>query len=83
MKLLSYLKYISFISVVFYMLSKFVKFTKKLGKDESGVTSVEYAIVAAGVVAVVSVIFGAGGPVEQTLTDVFQTLTTRITQIIG
>lgn len=40
-------------------------------RDEKGVTAVEYAIVIAGVAAVVAVIFGKGGTVQTMLNDIF------------
>ena len=48
-----------------------LNFLKKLVSDERGVTAVEYAVVAAGVVAVVSVIFAQDGIVDETITGVF------------
>ena len=39
--------------------------------NEKGVTAVEYAIVIAGVAAVVAVIFGSGGTVQTMLSDIF------------
>jgi len=47
-------------------------------KDERGVTAVEYAIVLAGVAAVVAVIFGKGGTVQQLLTGIFKTVSTQV-----
>lgn len=47
-------------------------------KDERGVTAVEYAIVLAGVAAVVAVIFGRGGTVETMLTGIFKTVSTQV-----
>ncbi|HFW3764560.1 TPA: Flp family type IVb pilin, partial [Salmonella enterica subsp. enterica serovar Reading] len=40
-------------------------------RDEKGVTAVEYAIVIAGVAAVVAVIFGENGAVQNMLTEIF------------
>lgn len=51
-------------------------------KSERGVTAVEYAIVIAGVAAVVSVVFGTGGSVQTTLTSVFTAVTTKITSLL-
>ncbi|MGS3451686.1 Flp family type IVb pilin [Raoultella sp. Lac2] len=50
--------------------------------NEKGVTAVEYAIVIAGVAAVVSVVFGSGGSVQTTLTSVFTAVTTKITGLV-
>ncbi|HDX8593575.1 TPA: Flp family type IVb pilin, partial [Aeromonas dhakensis] len=55
---------------------------KKLASDERGVTAVEYAVVAAGVVAVVSVVFAQGGIVDETITGVFESMQTAIDSII-
>lgn len=58
-------------------------FTSKFIKNEYGVTAIEYAIVAAGVSAVILVIFnGTSGPVHDMLTDVFSTLQTKLNGII-
>ncbi|HHG8774128.1 TPA: Flp family type IVb pilin [Raoultella planticola] len=51
-------------------------------RNEKGVTAVEYAIVIAGVAAVVSVVFGANGSVQSTLTSVFTAVTTKITTLV-
>jgi pilus assembly protein Flp/PilA len=59
-------------------------FASKFVKNELGVTAIEYAIVAAGVAAVVLVIFDKdSGPVHDMLTDVFSTLQTKLTTTIG
>ncbi|WP_318367134.1 Flp family type IVb pilin [Enterobacter sp.] len=47
-------------------------------KDERGVTAVEYAIVLAGVAAVVAVIFGRNGTVEKMITGIFNTVSTQV-----
>ena len=59
-----------------------VNFFKKLVSDERGVTAVEYAVVAAGVVAVVSVVFAQDGIVAQTITKAFEAMQTTIDGII-
>lgn len=58
-------------------------FLGKFIKNEQGVTAIEYAIVAAGVAAVVLVIFGAGGPVENMLKNVFTKLQTKMATLIS
>ncbi|WP_392560888.1 Flp family type IVb pilin [Orbus sturtevantii] len=58
------------------------KFAQKFVKNEAGVTAIEYAIVAAGVAAVVMVIFASNGPVATMLTDVFNALSTKLQSII-
>jgi pilus assembly protein Flp/PilA len=47
-------------------------------RDEKGVTAVEYAIVVAGVAAVVAVIFGSGGKVETMLTEIFDSIKDKV-----
>jgi pilus assembly protein Flp/PilA len=60
-------------------------FASKFVKNEQGVTAIEYAIVAAGVAAVVLVIFGTDdtSPVNAMLTQVFSTLKTKLVTTIG
>ena len=59
-------------------------FANKFIKNERGVTAIEYAIVAAGVSAVLLVIFDnqAGGPVYDMLNGVFTSLKAKLTGII-
>ena len=61
-----------------YLASKFIK-------NELGVTAIEYAIVAAGVSAVVLVIFKgeSGSPVYDMLSNVFSSLQTKLTGLIN
>ncbi|POT57846.1 Flp family type IVb pilin [Citrobacter amalonaticus] len=56
---------------------------KQFFKKEDGVTAVEYAIVVAGVAAVVLIIFGSKGPVWDMLNSTFTTLKTSVTGMIG
>lgn len=56
---------------------------KDFFKKEEGVTAVEYAIVVAGVAAVVLFIFGSSGPVQNMLENTFTTLETKIETLIG
>ncbi|MBJ9240221.1 Flp family type IVb pilin [Citrobacter braakii] len=56
---------------------------KDFFKKEEGVTAVEYAIVVAGVAAVVLFIFGSSGPVREMLNTTFTTLQTKITSMIN
>ncbi|OCG11170.1 Flp family type IVb pilin [Gilliamella apicola] len=60
-------------------------FANKFIKNERGVTAIEYAIVAAGVSAVVLVIFKGtqGSPVYDMLQDVFSSLQSKLSGIIG
>ena len=60
------------------------KFFNKFVKNEAGVTAIEYAIVAAGVAAVVLVIFDpTSGPVAQALDDVFAALSLKLTSLLA
>ncbi|MGL4858519.1 MAG: Flp family type IVb pilin [Enterobacteriaceae bacterium] len=54
-------------------------------RNQKAVTAVEYAIVIAGVAAVVSVIFGtkAGSPVYDMLTGTFTSIKTKIDGIVA
>ncbi|HFP9382246.1 Flp pilus assembly pilin Flp [Raoultella planticola] len=47
-------------------------------RNEKGVTAVEYAIVIAGVAAVVATIFGADGTVEKLLDGIFDNIETKV-----
>lgn len=47
-------------------------------RDEKGVTAVEYAIVIAGVAAVVAVIFGTNGPVKTMLETIFTNIQDKV-----
>ena len=59
-------------------------FASKFIKNERGVTAIEYAVVAAGVSAVVLFIFNKDtGPVRQMLEGVFNALKTKLTGIIS
>ncbi|VUS64994.1 Flp family type IVb pilin [Klebsiella spallanzanii] len=51
---------------------------RRFFKDEQGVTAVEYAIVLAGVAAVVAVIFGQDGTVQQMLEGIFSSVESRV-----
>jgi len=58
-------------------------FTSKFIKNERGVTAIEYAIVAAGVSAVVLIIFRqGGGAVNNMLEDIFLNLKWKLEEII-
>ncbi|MCX8649055.1 Flp family type IVb pilin [Gilliamella sp. B2776] len=59
-------------------------FANKFIKNERGVTAIEYAIVAAGVSSVILVIFNSsGGPVYDMLSNVFDKLSTKLSNIIS
>nr|WP_318384052.1 Flp family type IVb pilin [uncultured Enterobacter sp.] len=51
---------------------------RSFANDQRGVTAVEYAIVIAGVSAVVAVIFGSGGTVEKMLNEIFTNVSTNV-----
>lgn len=64
--------------------TKVRSFLGKFVKNQQGVTAIEYAIVTAGVAAVVLVIFKAdGGPVSDMLKGVFDALKTKLTGLIS
>lgn len=52
-------------------------------RKNDGVTAVEYAIVVAGVAAIVLVIFGKDGPVKGMLTDTFDGIQAEVKKLIG
>ncbi|HED3066753.1 TPA: Flp family type IVb pilin [Kluyvera ascorbata] len=52
-------------------------------KSEQGVTAVEYAIVLAGVAAVVAVIFGKNGTVQDLLESIFKSVSAQVQQSIA
>lgn len=52
-------------------------------RDEKGVTAVEYAIVIAGVAAVVAVIFGENGAVQNMLTEIFGDIKDKVNESMG
>ena len=68
------------------MLKYYIKTTeafKSLRDDKSGVVSFEYIIVAACIIAVVSVAFGAGGPLQGALTAGLGAISTALTTAVG
>ncbi|MBG6242175.1 MAG: Flp family type IVb pilin [Candidatus Symbiopectobacterium sp. Dall1.0] len=71
--LASYIQGKSIVSYVY-----FTEAIHNFKKDQRGVTAVEYAIVAAGVAAVVTVIFGEEGPVREMLTGIFGKIKTKV-----
>ncbi|HHQ7228708.1 TPA: Flp family type IVb pilin [Salmonella enterica subsp. enterica] len=56
---------------------------KKYLRKNDGVTAVEYAIVVAGVAAIVLAVFGTTGPVQSMLNDTFTNLKTQVSNLIG
>ena len=52
-------------------------------RNEQGVTAVEYAIVIAGVAAVVAVIFGESGTVDTLLNKIFGDIQTKVETSMG
>lgn len=58
-------------------------YAKKFARNQEGVTAIEYAIVAAGVAAVVMVIFANNGPVSSMLNNTFNSLGSKLGNIIN
>ena len=68
------------------MLKYYIKTTealKRLRADKAGVVSFEYVIVAACIIAVVSVAFGTGGPLQGALTAGLNAIATALTNAVG
>jgi Flp pilus assembly pilin Flp len=68
------------------MLTFYVKSSeavKRLGTDQDGVVSFEYVIVAACIIAVVSLGFGTGGPLQTALTTAITSIGTALTTAVG
>jgi pilus assembly protein Flp/PilA len=55
----------------------------RLSTDKDGVVSFEYVIVAACIIAVVSLGFGAGGPLQGALTTAITTIGTALTNAVN
>lgn len=68
-----------YLMIYFLIAERFNKFKH----SEKGVTAVEYAIVIAGVAAVVAVIFGTDGEVSTLLKGIFSGVTTEIGTSMG
>jgi pilus assembly protein Flp/PilA len=67
------------------MLEYYIKTTealKRLRADQDGVVSFEYIIVAACIIAVVSIAFGAGGPLSTALTNGLNAVATALTTAV-
>ena len=60
-------------------------FASKFIKNERGVTAIEYAVVAAGVSAILLLIFktSQGGPVYDMLNGVFSSLKTKLSNVLN
>ncbi|MBG6249430.1 MULTISPECIES: Flp family type IVb pilin [Symbiopectobacterium] len=71
--LASYVQGKSIVSYVY-----FTEAMHNFKNDQCGVTAVEYAIVAAGIAAVVTVIFGENGPVREMLSGIFTKIKTTV-----
>jgi pilus assembly protein Flp/PilA len=68
------------------MLKFYVKSTealKRLRADRDGVVSLEYLIVAACIIAVVSLAFGQNGPLKTAITGAIATIGTALTTAVG
>jgi len=61
---------------------KYIETVKRLSTDKDGVVSFEYVIVAACIIAVVSLGFGTGGPLQTALTSAITTIGTKLTQAV-
>ena len=55
----------------------------RLSTDQDGVVSFEYVIVAACIIAVVSLGFGTGGPLQTALTTAITTIGTKLTTAVN
>jgi Flp pilus assembly pilin Flp len=55
----------------------------RLSTDKDGVVSFEYVIVAACIIAVVSLGFGTGGPLQSALSSAITTIGTKLTTAVG
>ena len=55
---------------------------ERLCTDKDGVVSFEYVIVAACIIAVVSLGFGTGGPLQTALTGAITTIGTKLTAAV-
>jgi pilus assembly protein Flp/PilA len=62
---------------------KYFETVKRLSTDEDGVVSFEYVIVAACIIAVVSLGFGSGGPLQSALTTAITTIGTKLTNAVN
>ena len=56
---------------------------KRLRKDQDGVVSFEYLIVAACIIAVVSIAFGKGGALQTALTTAIGAISTALTTAVA
>jgi pilus assembly protein Flp/PilA len=61
---------------------KYIETVKRLSTDKEGVVSFEYVIVAACIIAVVSLGFGTGGPLQTALTSAITTIGTKLTTAV-
>jgi Flp pilus assembly pilin Flp len=67
------------------MLKYYVKTTealKSLRANQDGVVSFEYLIVAACIIAVVSLAFGTGGPLQTAITSAIGTISAALTKAV-
>jgi Flp pilus assembly pilin Flp len=68
------------------MLKYYIKTTealKRLRTDNDGVVSFEYVIVAACIIAVVSLAFGTGGPLQTALSNAITTIGSALTNAVA
>jgi pilus assembly protein Flp/PilA len=64
---------------------KFLNDVKSLAKDQDGVVSFEYVIVAACIVAAVSLAFGIGGtgPISSALSSAISTISSKVAAAVA
>lgn len=60
------------------MFEKLSNFFKGILSDESGVTAIEYGILAAGVAIVIGVIVSQDGPLSTAINDLFNSVVSNI-----
>ena len=71
----------SYVEVLFKDLRKLLK--RNLRADQDGVVSFEYLIVAACIIAVVSLAFGAGGPLGTAINAAITAISTALTTAVA
>ncbi|OCG57650.1 hypothetical protein A9G41_10525 [Gilliamella sp. Nev5-1] len=57
-------------------------FLNKSIKNKQGVIAIEYAVVAAGLAAIIAIIFSTNGPVSSTLYYIFTQVSAKIATVI-
>ena len=62
---------------------KAITFFHQLSKDESGITSIEYGILAAGVAVVVGALMASDGAFSTTIEQLFQRVLDQLPQAVA